>query len=199
MGTLPEVNPAARRAFAQLLRQFASGRCTNFEYESGRDAIRSRLGSDTAVDVIDGALWHTYCDLREHRWEAGDAVRSRVARWVVFLHGAEEMAPLPRAGLAPCLAWIVVGVFAFAGLGSVVALVVGATALALKFSAVSVGAYGVLLFTGVSVAPRAAAAAFVRDPDDCWPFPSRDARTRAIRSPVLLSGGENRYATGVPG
>ncbi|MGE0176820.1 MAG: hypothetical protein AB7R63_07175 [Phycisphaerales bacterium] len=199
MGGLPAVNPAARRAYAELLRQFASGRMTNHAYEDRRDDIFAQFGLDSAIDAIDGALWHTYCDLREHRWRGGVMPRALIARWVVFLHGDEEMGRLPRAGFVPYLGWIVLGVFAFAGLGSVVALVVGTTALGLALGAASIGAYGLLWLTGISVAPRAGAAAFVRDPDDFWPFPSQEARARALRRPLLLSGRENRYATAVPG
>ncbi len=199
MDSLPQVNTSARRAYAELLRQFASGRLTNHAYEDRRDDIFAQFGLDSAIDAIDGALWHTYCDLREHRWRGGDVLRALVARWVVFLHGDEEMGRLPRAGFVPYLGWIVLGVFAFAGLGSVVALVVGATALGLALVAASIGAYGLLWLTGISVAPRAAAAAFVRDPGDFWPFPSQESRARAFRSPLLLSGGENRYATAALG
>lgn len=77
------VNPEARRAFAQLLRQFHSGLVTNFEYEDRVDSIRRTLGTDDAVDDIHFTQWHAYCDVFEHRMtDAGHRLNQQQRRWV---------------------------------------------------------------------------------------------------------------------
>ncbi len=67
MEAVQKVNPKARLAFAELLRQFHAGRMTNFEYERRFDAIVSKHGTDEAIDSVYLFNWCTYCDIHRHR------------------------------------------------------------------------------------------------------------------------------------
>ncbi len=76
---------ASRRAAAELLRQFASGRLTNDEFEERWPESR-----DPALSAVREAAWFLYSDLRAHSLTGTSrlpfAVRRQVARWALFLH-----------------------------------------------------------------------------------------------------------------
>lgn len=82
------VDRAARNAAAQCLRQFASGRITNFALErcwpDSPDPVLRALGS---------TVWCFYDDFREHRLQGPFALsptmRRAVSRWILFLHTDE--------------------------------------------------------------------------------------------------------------
>ena len=97
----------ARRAAAKLLRQFASGRMTNDEFEA-----RWPRSDDTAVRVIGEAAWHLYDDIREYRLTGPDRLsfqaRRAVARCVLFLHG-DLPYEWPEASRAEKLAYAIAG------------------------------------------------------------------------------------------
>lgn len=83
------LNIPARRAYAELLRHFASGRVTNFEFEEQGEQIERTFGADAAVNVIDAAAWYLYDDLKEHRLGEGgrdvSETRREIGRWILFL------------------------------------------------------------------------------------------------------------------
>jgi hypothetical protein len=80
------VDCKARRAAAQLFRNFISGRITNDEFEGRRPAT-----GDRAIHAIWDTAWCLYSDTHEHRLVGNyrltyDIKRSCV-RWLLFLHG----------------------------------------------------------------------------------------------------------------
>lgn len=91
-----KVNLQARRAYAELLRQFHAGRMTNFEYERRFDAIVSKHGTDDAIDSIYLFNWGTYCDIRRHRMtDRGRRVTAECRKLIV------QAVLLLRTELAP--------------------------------------------------------------------------------------------------
>ena len=88
------INREERDKYAQLLRDFISGKITNFEYEDKFD--EQILISDTAIDQIYCEMWHTYCDIRKHKltdsqWYQDDREFNKtVIRFVLFLHSDLE-------------------------------------------------------------------------------------------------------------
>lgn len=85
------IDREARNRYAQLLRHFASGRITNFDYDDGFDAIDSK---DDAILQIYVALWPSYSDVRKHTMTGSHALtreqRHIVARWITFLYSDFE-------------------------------------------------------------------------------------------------------------
>lgn len=79
------VDAVARRAAAELVRQLASGRLTNDEFEE-----RWPASADPALSAVREAAWFLYSDLRTYRLTGADRlpfpIRRQVARWVLFLH-----------------------------------------------------------------------------------------------------------------
>jgi hypothetical protein len=75
----------SRRAAAELVRQLASGRLTNDEFEA-----RWPASADPALSGVRDAAWFLYSDLRTYRLTGADRlpfpIRRQVARWVLFLH-----------------------------------------------------------------------------------------------------------------
>lgn len=79
------IDITSRRAAASLLRQFASGRLTNDEFEDRWPESR-----DPALSAVREAAWFLYSDLRTYKLTGANrlpfAVRRQVARWALFLH-----------------------------------------------------------------------------------------------------------------
>lgn len=194
------VNPAARRAYARLLRQFHSGRMTNFEYEDRVGFIRRTWGSDDAVDAVHFAQWPAYDDLCEHRMtDAGHRLARRERRWVarcVLFLGSE---PAPACAPVPAMT-------AF-GLVWTLAVVVGAitpaAAVLVGFAtgrtAVVVGGFVVIAVSWVlAFASRARRKATgERTPGnpaseaagrDFWPFATEAAFRECLSRPTYLCG-----------
>jgi hypothetical protein len=93
-----QANIPARHAYAQLLRQFHSGRMTNFEYEDRYSEIERTLGSDRLIDDIYLVNWHSYCDIQLHRmvgkWKLSRTTRRYLAQAVLMLKTGFEAEPL---------------------------------------------------------------------------------------------------------
>lgn len=87
MGTTV-VDRKARDSAAELLRQFASGRITNFELENCWSNSK-----DPALQALESTIWCFYDDFKEHALQGPSALASEmkrvVARWIVFLHSNE--------------------------------------------------------------------------------------------------------------
>jgi hypothetical protein len=87
MGT-SVVDRKARDCAAELLRQFASGRITNFALEN-----RWPNSKDPAVRALESTIWCFYDDFSEHTLQGPFALAPQmkrvVARWIVFLHTSE--------------------------------------------------------------------------------------------------------------
>ena len=94
------VDIAARKQYAELLRQFMSGRMTNDDFVS-REPIES---DDAAICAISEQAWFLYDDIRTHRlsgrWRITGDGRHAVARWILFLKTDLEYTwpPLLRGG-----------------------------------------------------------------------------------------------------
>ena len=78
----------SRDKAAELLRQFASGRITNFELENCWPSSK-----DQAILNLDSTIWCFYDDFKEHKLQGPFALTPKmkrvVARWIVFLHTNE--------------------------------------------------------------------------------------------------------------
>lgn len=90
MNEVSAVNIPARRAFAELLRQFYSGRMTNDQYEARYWKLIDHHGSDSGIEAIYDAAWGTYDDILTHRmsrfWRRLSREQRRVIqRWILFL------------------------------------------------------------------------------------------------------------------
>ena len=76
----------ARSQLAACLRQLASGRISNDEF----DERAPFSNADRAIDAIRWQAWHLYSDLREHKLTGRDRLskdtRRDVSRCIVFLH-----------------------------------------------------------------------------------------------------------------
>ncbi len=87
------VDQEARRQYAQLIRQLASGRMTNREYEEKYEAIPADQ-SDTALREISHEIWLLYDDNSTHRMTGSHRLtaesRRAVARAVLFLQSGRD-------------------------------------------------------------------------------------------------------------
>lgn len=110
------IDRTGRNRYAELLRQFCSGRMTNRRYEEATWRILDESRpEDLAIVEVYGMAWFLYCDLRTHRlqerWRLTPEGRREVARWIVFLHSDLEyrwpVLPVWRRLLPPLLllAW----------------------------------------------------------------------------------------------
>ncbi len=99
------VDRAARRKYAELVRQFISGRMTNDEYESKFEVLEL-LGRDRAVIEIHSQVWFLYDDMTTHKMEGAHRLdkigRRRIAQAVLFLQSGSEY-NWPTTGVWGCL------------------------------------------------------------------------------------------------
>ncbi|WP_417737254.1 hypothetical protein [Rosistilla oblonga] len=93
-----------RLEFAQLVRQFLSGRMTNHAYEDRYEALPE--DGDEAVNQVYCRLWNEYCDFREHRMGRKHGMtrdgRRVAARWIMFLRSGRPY-EYPVYGCLPTL------------------------------------------------------------------------------------------------
>jgi hypothetical protein len=82
------IDRKARNGAAELIRQFASGRITNFELER-----RWPNSKDPAILGLESTIWCFYDDFKEHTLQGPFALAPEmkrvIARWIVFLHTNE--------------------------------------------------------------------------------------------------------------
>lgn len=103
------VDREARDKLAELLRQFASGRVTNHEFEEQwYFPTRSR---DKGIAEVEHAIWCLYDDLREHRLTDDERMtpelRRQIATWILFLKTDLEYEWPPLSPSIWCLLAIV--------------------------------------------------------------------------------------------
>lgn len=194
-----EINIPARRAFAELLRQFYSGRITNDQYESRYWQIVRTHGYDSAVNAIFLESWGTYSDFRTHRmsrfWKLLNREQRRVIlRWILFLRSDAEFAQseLARSGAR----WPILLILPFVLL--LAATIIGAPVWApavfvlLVGSCLIVSATIWMAFLARCVADRLMGrnrpAAPWRDEISPWPFASVPQFNDAVAHPYLLVG-----------
>jgi len=87
------VDYEARREYAELLRQFISGRMTNAEYESRYEKIKPHA-DDRAVAEVYHQVWFLYDDIQtqrmtgQHRLDR--AGHREIAKTILFLQNGQE-------------------------------------------------------------------------------------------------------------
>lgn len=190
------INSSARLAYAQVLRQFISGRMTNYEYESKYYKIYKKQGQDAGGDAIYDAAWYLYCDLRKHRMtDAAHAptpdFRRVVARWVLFLRTTEPPPVLPgvveghrpvRGGpmlMVSVPLWLL-SLVVYGNESLLGGAVFGILAMAMTISGV------VKLGRPTSPVPEPSCPAF--ELTSAWPFSSAEVLAQARSSPTYLAG-----------
>ena len=193
------INSAARRAYAQLLRQFISGRMTNFEYESRFYKVYNTYGDDRGVSAVYDAASHLYCDFTRHRMtDANRALtpefRRTIARWVLFLRTNEL--PSDDIGVnesssptGACLL-LVFGTF-FSLVTFLYAVGGGPASLTLFLGAAA--AWSIFTGLGVLLRPQrppetARSPAYEHADSSCWPFPDTASFERARGSQTYFRG-----------
>ncbi len=92
-GGSPMVDRRARREYAQLVRQFISGRMTNSGYEQRFFGLRANEKDAALVEIFDEV--NTLCEdaypnKLTQRWQLNNDERRRVAQAVLFLHSGAE-------------------------------------------------------------------------------------------------------------
>ena len=83
------IDREGRNSAAEVLRQFFSGRFSQFDFE------KKFPGSiDPAIGAVDHTVWCFYDDFCEHKmtgeWKLTPEWRRIIARWVMFLHSDFE-------------------------------------------------------------------------------------------------------------
>lgn len=96
------VDRRARDLAAQLLRDFISGKVTNFDFEE-----RCPETHDRAIHAVWDTAWLLYDDFKTHkltgRHRLDVTTRRQTIRWIVFLHGDLDYRwpHLPQPGADP--------------------------------------------------------------------------------------------------
>lgn len=82
-----EIDVPSRRAAAEAVRRYVSGRICNDDMD---DALCGLESSDDGVEAVRRSVWTLYCDIDTHFADGDHAIvgelRRKVARWVLFLH-----------------------------------------------------------------------------------------------------------------
>lgn len=192
MEAAQKVNLSARRAYAELLRQFHAGRMTNFEYERRFDSIVSEYGTDDAIDSIYLFNWGTYCDMHRHRMtdrgrRLTQECRGFIAQSVLLLRTEFAIGP----ELSKCRAEFRSGLWRFAGVGVVI---VAVFLISPYWFSVAV-AFTVLVTILAAIANSALRSIFSRPQriesetiPSYWPFANADDLSAARRRIVYLGG-----------
>ena len=181
------VDREARRKYAQLVRQFISGRMTNDEYEARFEAIQHGA-SDLAIGAVYYELWFLYDDLKTHRMTGSHRLdcenRRTMARMILFLQSGQEYQ-------WPNHAWIGAGRAALLAMGAwATAILLGMfpadylLILGLSFSA----ALLVLFYLGVRI-PTERRGWKAQGDTEAWPFLHQADLEEAKQYPKLLNGG----------
>ena len=83
------IDRKSRDKLAETLRQYVSGRITNFTLDDL--SIKSK---DRGVIAVRRTAWFLYDDLHEHKARGKYSIegknRDEVSRWIVFLHSDQE-------------------------------------------------------------------------------------------------------------
>ena len=180
------VDREARRQYAQLLRQFISGRMTNRQYEERFDGITAAL-SDAAIREISLEIWMLYHDNITHRMTGSHRLtgesRRGVARAILFLYSGQNY------GWPQTQPW---GGLVFALLAADFWAAVSAVNRwpDLAVLAVSLGAAGAVPLAACwgLLSARAKRRWNAAGDTDAWPFRRRADLDEAMRQPRLLNG-----------
>ncbi len=180
------VDREARRQYAQLVRQFISGRMTNRQYEERFDGITAAR-SDVAIREISLEIWLLYDDNSTHRMTGSHRLtgesRRGVARAILFLRSGQDYG-WPQTQPWSCLFLALLAADFWAAVSAVnrwpdcavLAVSLGA-AVAVPLAA----CWGVL-------SVRAKRLWNAAGDTDAWPFRRQAELDEAVRSPRLLNG-----------
>lgn len=87
------IDRTARDQMAELLGHFTAGQITKYQFEIDAYNILDNT-NDAAIHKIFTAAWSLYRDLPTYKFDNKDKlppeVRSRIARWILFLHSDLE-------------------------------------------------------------------------------------------------------------
>lgn len=184
------VDQEARRQYGQLIRQFASGRMTNREYEEKYEAMPADR-SDAAIREISLEIWLLYDDNYTHRMTGSHRLnaesRRAVARAVLFLQSGRDYG-WPPSHLWGCLLFFLLTADFWATVSAVdrwpdvalLAVTVGAAA------GVPLAVCWAVLYTSLKHRWNAAGDA------DAWSFLRRADLAEAVRQPRLLNGANRK-------
>ena len=180
------VNREARRTYAELVRQFISGRMTNDEYEE-KFKVMELGDKDTAVDRVFNEVWFLYDDFKTHRltgnYRLNASGHRKIAQVVLFLHGDQEYL-WPRDGASGCLLFLLLTLYAVA----TCTLLSCFPSSSLLILYVSAGLCGTTITT-LLLKCRQEGQRWQKAGDaDAWPFLTRSDLTEAKRHPRLLAG-----------
>jgi hypothetical protein len=170
-----------------LVRHFASGRFTNFEFEDREVAIERKFGVDDGIREVSWRVWHYYDDYREHALTdahhgLSKAERRELARYTLFLR-TELPVPTERPALFGFVHDLGCALLIVAGAVAPVMLLVGFDFAGAAVLAVGIAAYGVLQL--LRAAP-AAALSERRSLSPIWPFSDQESFDVALRDAGYL-------------
>lgn len=180
------VDREARRTYAELVRQFISGRMTNDEYEERFEQLKLE-NLDPAVDKIFYQVWGLYDDYSTHRM-TGDhhldkAGRRRIAQAILFLQ-TEEHYCWPELGDAD---WLLNPLLPLCGIITV-ALIDCTPSNYLSILSISSGISASLAAFAL-ITRRNEKQAWQEAGDDvAWPFRTQADLAEAKSHPRLLAG-----------
>ena len=180
------VDQKARRKYAELVRQFISGRMTNDEYEDRYEAIQQNK-SDTAIGEIYHQLWFLYDDIQTHKMTGTHRLdregRKTVAKTILFLQSDNEY-QWPKdsmLGISLILWLVLIGV-----VSSILMSLMPRHLLLIVAAALVIGISFIALCGLRSVAENRR---WKRHGDtEAWPFLRQADLAEAVRHPRLLNG-----------
>jgi len=181
------VDQEARRQYAELVRQFTSGRMTNDEYEAGYDAITADK-NDPAVSEAYYQLWLLYDDIKTHRMTGIHRLdrdgRRAVARMVLFLQSDKEYH-------WPENAWLGAGrMLLLFGVAAVAVLLLGWFPARFLFILSAAASAVAVLFTYYSIRIVLERRQWETCGDTgAWPLLHQADLDEAVKHPHLLNGG----------
>jgi len=170
-------DPAARREFARVLRDFLRGSITNRKYEELVEYRGGPLDRDDACCFAYSVVWFAYCDLREHKVRSSrdltPAGRKEIAKVLMLLYSDVPPSSQPTtAGVILLLNSAV----SFMGLVWA-AYTVSVAAMLVSVGSV-LGSWVLGLCRRFEIQPRSSH----------WPFLNECDFCNALAMPVLLNG-----------
>lgn len=199
----PHANALAfRTKYAQILRQFVSGRMTTDEYENHFFEFERQFNYDPAAWAVFAAVWHLYDDIWPHRMAGAHRLdrttRRRIAQFILFLRSGAQYTDLvperqvPKQqvssyrGIPMVLAALALGAISLLLIGTYFTLVLAACGFLLLLLFLS------LFGRAVALDPAVFEVSWTPTPDHLWPFGSQDALLQALSTPTFLFGGHGR-------
>ena len=178
-------DPAARREFARVLRDFLRGGITNRQYEELIDYRGGPLDRDDACHFAYTVVWFTYCDLREHKVRASRDLtpdgRKEIAKVLLLLYSD---APASSQPVMISYLLLFISAISYAGL----------------LWAAYTASYAALLVSVSSALGSWACRLCFRGETELrpfhWPFLDECDYCNALAMPVLLAGGASEHDQG---